>query len=518
MPDFVSRPLCVFLCHSSGDKPAVRELYQKLKVESWIDVWLDEEKLLPGQDWDYEIEKALDSSDAVIVTLSTGSVSKEGYVQKELRFVLDIAQEKPHGTIFILPVRLDDCERPRRLRPFQDIDYFPSERRDLAYARLKSSLERRAKELGIKPEAGSEKTPEVQNQTKTTPEPEKRSAMDQLGIAPRLPGWFVGRENDIVELRSRLTGETNAILQTVVVGWPGIGKTSLVATIAHDMALRPVFSDGVLWTALGQQPKIEDELGNWLVALGFDPRDFPTKETRSNRLAAILRLKRMLLIIDDVWEAEPAELFLVGGYECRTLITTREPRVVRALHLPEKAIYNLLGLSDEASLHLLQELAPEAGKLDPDGVRRLIHALEGSPLGLQVAGRKLAAEFSAGLRVADLLKELVTVTPLLEERAPANLTALLAQTTPTIVALLEISTNRLDPITLERFALLGLFASQPATFDIRAVAAVWEVDDPAPTLRELEERGLIEYLRNVDRYQMHALLAAHARSMLETKV
>src|SRR5687768_6448771 len=109
MANSYSRPLRVFLCHSSGDKPVVRELYRRLNAERWIDVWLDEEKLLPGQDWDYEIEKALDKSDAVIVTLSAGSVSKEGYIQKELRFVLDLALEKPEGTIFILPVRLEDC-------------------------------------------------------------------------------------------------------------------------------------------------------------------------------------------------------------------------------------------------------------------------------------------------------------------------------------------------------------------------------------------------------------------------
>ena len=145
----VSRSLHVFLCHSSDDKPAVRELYQKLSAEGWIDVWLDEEKLLPGQNWEYEIEKALDNSDAVIVSLSSGSVSKEGYVQKELRFVLEIALEKPEGTIFILPLRLDDCERPRRLRHIQGIDYFPSERRDRAYARLRSSLVLRAQSLGI---------------------------------------------------------------------------------------------------------------------------------------------------------------------------------------------------------------------------------------------------------------------------------------------------------------------------------------------------------------------------------
>lgn len=149
MPEHASRSLRVFLCHSSGDKPTVRELYQKLSGEGWIDVWLDEEELLPGQDWNREIETALDNSDAVIVTLSSGSISKEGYVQKELRFALDIALEKPEGTIFILPVRLDDCERPRRLKPIQGVDYFPLEQRSRAYFNLLRSLELRAKALGL---------------------------------------------------------------------------------------------------------------------------------------------------------------------------------------------------------------------------------------------------------------------------------------------------------------------------------------------------------------------------------
>ncbi|HRQ24267.1 MAG TPA: TIR domain-containing protein [Anaerolineales bacterium] len=44
-----NRPLRVFLCHSSNDKPAVRELYQKLRAEQWIQPWLDEEELYPGR-------------------------------------------------------------------------------------------------------------------------------------------------------------------------------------------------------------------------------------------------------------------------------------------------------------------------------------------------------------------------------------------------------------------------------------------------------------------------------------
>jgi ribosomal protein L7/L12 len=157
----VIRKLNVFLCHASQDKPVVREIYQRLLSEDWIDPWLDEEELLPGQDWNYEIEKALDASDAVIVTLTKGSVSKEGYVQKELRFVLDIALEKPEGTVFILPVRLEECEPPRRLRSYQFADYFPIERHEKVYQRIRASLELRATALDIPIKAEQKSQPQV---------------------------------------------------------------------------------------------------------------------------------------------------------------------------------------------------------------------------------------------------------------------------------------------------------------------------------------------------------------------
>ncbi len=151
-----TRKLRVFLCHSSQDKPVVRKLYQRLSAVGWIDPWLDEEKLLPGQDWDLEIEKAVESADAVIVFLSNNSVSKEGYVQKELRKALDIALEKPEETIFIIPIRLDDCELPRRLRTRQYVDYFPAERGEQAYQRLLQALTLRFQQLNLKKEDAGE--------------------------------------------------------------------------------------------------------------------------------------------------------------------------------------------------------------------------------------------------------------------------------------------------------------------------------------------------------------------------
>lgn len=141
--------LKVFLCHASQDKPIVRDLYQRLSAEGWIDPWLDEENILAGQEWEYEIEKAVESADVVIVLLSSVSVNKEGYIQKEIRYALDIALEKPEGTIFIIPLRLDNCAVPRKIKHWQYVDYFPAERLDWAYKKILDSLQVRARNRGV---------------------------------------------------------------------------------------------------------------------------------------------------------------------------------------------------------------------------------------------------------------------------------------------------------------------------------------------------------------------------------
>jgi hypothetical protein len=144
-----TRKLRVFLCHSSQDKPIVRELYQRLNAEGWIDPWLDEEKLLPGQDWDMEIEKAVEAADAVIVFLSNGSVTKEGYVQKELRKVLDVSDEKSEGAIFVIPVRINEVQIPRRIKMWQYVDFFPVSQKSSSYIRLIASLKKRAEKISL---------------------------------------------------------------------------------------------------------------------------------------------------------------------------------------------------------------------------------------------------------------------------------------------------------------------------------------------------------------------------------
>ncbi len=148
----VKRPLKVFLCYASQDKAVVRELSKRLASEGWIDPWVDEKKLLPGEDWRTKIEEAVETSDIVIICLSNNSVSKEGFVQKELRYAREIAFEKPDETIFLIPLRLDNCTVPRGLRFYQWGDYF-GKQADETYGALIESLKlRHAQKLNIEEE------------------------------------------------------------------------------------------------------------------------------------------------------------------------------------------------------------------------------------------------------------------------------------------------------------------------------------------------------------------------------
>lgn len=150
------RRLQVFLCHASQDKPRVRELYRRLSKELWIDSWLDEEKLLPGQDWDLEIQQAIHAADIILICLSKESVSKEGYVQREFKRALSYAEEKPDETIYIIPLRLDDCTPPRKFQQWQWLDYSATD----SWEKLLTSLKMRAEKLGIAVEMGTNRYPE----------------------------------------------------------------------------------------------------------------------------------------------------------------------------------------------------------------------------------------------------------------------------------------------------------------------------------------------------------------------
>ena len=110
----------VFLAHAQEDKQRVRKLYATL-TEYGFDPWLDEVDLLPGQNWKLEIQSAIRHAGVFLACLSSHSVAKHGYVQTEFRTALSAYSERPAGAIYIIPVKLDECEVPDMQIPGQAI-------------------------------------------------------------------------------------------------------------------------------------------------------------------------------------------------------------------------------------------------------------------------------------------------------------------------------------------------------------------------------------------------------------
>ena len=72
----------IFLSHAAEDRYAVRDLYKRLS-KTEFKPWMAEEDLLPGTNFIEEIHKAIQSSDFILVCLSTASLDKEGMCRQK---------------------------------------------------------------------------------------------------------------------------------------------------------------------------------------------------------------------------------------------------------------------------------------------------------------------------------------------------------------------------------------------------------------------------------------------------
>ncbi len=120
-----SKRIRVFLAYADEDRTQVKKLYAELQ-KAGFEPWMDQEKLVPGQNWPRAIERAIELSDFFLGCFSRKSAGKRGHFQCELRYALDLAGRVPLEDIFLVPLRLDDCEVPGQIaRKTQYVDLFP---------------------------------------------------------------------------------------------------------------------------------------------------------------------------------------------------------------------------------------------------------------------------------------------------------------------------------------------------------------------------------------------------------
>lgn len=111
----------VFISYAREDIEVAQKIWKHLVMNGFL-VWMDVVDLLAGQDWEHEIEEAITSSSVFLACLSTKSVTKTGYVQRELKLALKALDLLPEGSIYIVPVQLNEVPIPRRFRHIHCVD------------------------------------------------------------------------------------------------------------------------------------------------------------------------------------------------------------------------------------------------------------------------------------------------------------------------------------------------------------------------------------------------------------
>ncbi len=117
MSDLEQERNLIFISYTKADRERVSPYHSALK--SSYQVWMDIHDIKGGQNWDFEIVKAMDQATIIVAFVSKNSVDRRGYIQKELRLALEKYREKLVDDIFLIPVMLDDIEIPVQLKPLQ---------------------------------------------------------------------------------------------------------------------------------------------------------------------------------------------------------------------------------------------------------------------------------------------------------------------------------------------------------------------------------------------------------------
>ena len=142
-------------------------------------------------------------------------------------------------------------------------------------------------------------------------------------MAPPLPESWVPRPTELERLVQALR-EPGA--RVALCGAPGSGKSCLATEFCRSEAARELFDDGILWAELSPRPTkdtgtatdekaaaapaVLEELSRFYTALTGEQASFSNTDEAIQKLAARVQGKRILVVLNDVWDTAYAEPFL----------------------------------------------------------------------------------------------------------------------------------------------------------------------------------------------------------------
>ena len=163
-----------------------------------------------------------------------------------------------------------------------------------------------------------------------------------LGAPPKMPppGRLVERPDLSAAVVAALRAGGGPVALT---GIGGAGKSTLAAEACGDRRVRRRFRDGVTWLETGQGQDPVALLGDLARRLGLPESEsgFTTVAQARDKIAAVLRGKRMLVAVDNVWERGPLDALTGLPPGCTVMFTTRLPESASTVGATEIAVDEL---------------------------------------------------------------------------------------------------------------------------------------------------------------------------------
>ena len=339
-----------------------------------------------------------------------------------------------------------------------------------------------------------------------------RAQLPPASVPNQLPariGYFTGRDDALAALNAVLDvdPDTAEAPLVVIAGTAGVGKTALAVRWAAEIAER--FPDGCLYVNLqgfesASAPPVapEQAVRGFLQALGVSLDGIPPELAAQTALfRSLLTQRRVLLVLDNAYDAEQVRPLLPGAPGCLTVVTSRDRLAgLVALDGAHPVPLDLLSLEEAVSL-LMRRLGPGYTGATPDTAADLAELCARLPLALNIAAARITT--TPHLPLAALAEQL--------RAGDERLNALDAGTPAASTrAVFSWSHRQLSPAAARVFRLFGLSAGP----DITAAALASLVGLSAPGLRPLLTELVAAHLlveHSPGRFTCHDLLRVYAR-------